>query len=265
MSEHSLRCATVVAVPASRTETESRAGAEQDAGARTRLSPEDRRAAVLDATIPLLIQHGLGVTTRQIAEAAGVAEGTLFRVFDDKRALMVAAVARALDPLPVVAAIRGVVTDRDLETVLGDVVDVIRARSETLRGVMAVAHEMRRASGERAPDGLPRAVFDTDDPVTRADVDRPGSLAHAAHQLRGKAGRAPETIIAAVADVLAGHAAEMRRDPAVCARILFSIVTSSFHDPFGPADQLTTREIVEVFLDGMRARPTTSHTPETPC
>ncbi len=232
---------------------------------RTRLSPEDRRAAVLEATIPLLIQHGLGVTTRQIAEAAGVAEGTLFRVFDDKRALMVAAVARALDPLPVVAAIGGVVTDRDLETVLRDVVEVVRARSATLRGVMAVAHEMRRAAREPASDGLPRPVFDPDDPAARADLDRPGSLVHAAHQLRSKAGRAPESIIAAVADVLATHTQELRRDPAVCARILFSIVTSSFHDPLGPADQLTTREIVEVFLDGMRARPTTSHTSETSC
>lgn len=252
-------------MPASHTEPEAPTVADPDAGARTRLSPDDRRAAVLDATIPLLVQHGLGVTTRQIADAAGVAEGTLFRVFDDKRALTVAAVARALDPLPVVTAIRGVATDRDLETVLGDVVDVVRARSATFRGVMAVAHEMRRAAGERADDGLPRAIFDPDDPRSRTDLDRPGSLVHAAHQLRAKAGRAPESIIAAVADVLATHTAELRRDPEVCARILFSIVSSSFHDPLGPADQLTTREVVEVFLDGMRARPTSSHTPETPC
>lgn len=265
MSEHSLRCASVLLVPASQTEPETHVVAEQDVGARTRLSPDDRRAAVLDATIPLLIQHGMGVTTRQIADAAGVAEGTLFRVFDDKRALMVAAVARALDPLPVVAAIRSVVTDQGLELVLGDVVDVMRARSATFRGVMAVAHEMRRAAGERSDDGVPRAFFDRDDPAVRADLERPGSLVHAAHQLRSKAGRAPESIIAAVADVLAAHATQLRRDPEVCARILFSIVSSSFHDPLGPADQLTTREVVEVFLDGMRARPTSSHTPETSC
>ena len=60
------------------------------------MTPDERRAAVLDAAIPLLMENGIGVTTRQIADAAGVAEGTLFRVFDDKRALLVSAVGRAL-------------------------------------------------------------------------------------------------------------------------------------------------------------------------
>jgi AcrR family transcriptional regulator len=238
---------------------------EVDGGAtRTRLSPDDRRAAILDATVPLLIAHGAGLTTRQIADAAGVAEGTLFRVFDDKRALLVAAIARALDPLPVVAAIRAVDGTRALEPVLRDVVDVVGTRSEGIRGVMAVAHEMRRAAGERSPEGMPHSRFDNDDPAVRADLERPGSLVHAAHQLRSRAGRAPELILAAVADMLEPYSAELRRDPAVCARILFSIVTSSFHDPLGPAEQLSTQEVVEVFLDGMRARPTSS-TPENPC
>ena len=48
------------------------------------MSPDERRAALIDATLPLLLEHGRGVTTRQIAEAAGVAEGTIFRVFDSK-------------------------------------------------------------------------------------------------------------------------------------------------------------------------------------
>ncbi|MDO8107522.1 helix-turn-helix domain-containing protein [Isoptericola sp. b441] len=235
----------------------------ESTGSRTRLSPEDRRAAILDATVPLLVQHGVALTTRQIADAAGVAEGTLFRVFDDKRALVVAAIAHALDPLPVVAAIRGVDARRALDAVLYDVVDVVRSRSEGIRGVMSVAHELRRSAGEQSADGMPHSPFDHEDPAVRADLERPGSLVHAAHQLRSKAGRAPQTIVAAVADVLGGHRQELRRDPAVCARILFSIVTSSFHDPLGPADQLSTREIVEVFLDGMRARPDTS--PENPC
>jgi AcrR family transcriptional regulator len=62
------------------------------------MSPEERRAGLVDATLNLLREHGRGVTTRQIAEAAGVAEGTIFRVFDSKEELVDAAIARAFEP-----------------------------------------------------------------------------------------------------------------------------------------------------------------------
>ena len=55
------------------------------------MAPEDRRAALIAATVPLLHEHGLDVSTRKIAEAAGVAEGTIFGVFPDKHSLVVAA------------------------------------------------------------------------------------------------------------------------------------------------------------------------------
>lgn len=47
----------------------------------TPLPPEARRAAIIEAALPLLEQHGPDLTTRMVAKAAGVAEGTLFRVF----------------------------------------------------------------------------------------------------------------------------------------------------------------------------------------
>jgi AcrR family transcriptional regulator len=65
------------------------------------MAPQERREMLVAATLPLVVQHGLKVTTRQIAEAAGVAEGTIFRVFADKDALIHAAVTKALDPGPV--------------------------------------------------------------------------------------------------------------------------------------------------------------------
>ncbi len=74
------------------------------------LSVEERRAAIVDAVIPLILEHGSEITTRQIAEAAGVAEGTIFRAFGDKDSIIDAAVERFFDPAPLqrqVAAIDG--------------------------------------------------------------------------------------------------------------------------------------------------------------
>ncbi len=45
------------------------------------MPPEQRRAAIIDAAVELLDDNGPELTTRMVAEAAGVAEGTLFRVF----------------------------------------------------------------------------------------------------------------------------------------------------------------------------------------
>lgn len=67
---------------------------------------EDRRAQILDAVLPAIAEHGAAITSRQLAEAAGVAEGTLFRSFGDKESLLRAGFERAsehafdLDALP---------------------------------------------------------------------------------------------------------------------------------------------------------------------
>lgn len=56
------------------------------------LSAEERRKALIEATAPLVLQRGPAVSTRDIARAAGVAEGTIFRVFDTKDELVLEAV-----------------------------------------------------------------------------------------------------------------------------------------------------------------------------
>ena len=64
---------------------------------------DDRRAAIVDVAIPLLREHGPGLTTRQVAEAAGIAEGTLFRAFGSKDELVQACATAVLDPAAAVA------------------------------------------------------------------------------------------------------------------------------------------------------------------
>lgn len=52
---------------------------------------------IVAAALPLLLEHGERVTSRQIADAAGIAEGTIFRAFRDKDEVIEAVVEAALD------------------------------------------------------------------------------------------------------------------------------------------------------------------------
>lgn len=79
------------------------------------LAPDDRREAILNAVVPLVREHGRDVSTRQLAEAAGVAEGTLFRAFGDKESLISAATEKIFDPVPLWAALHAIDRDAPLE------------------------------------------------------------------------------------------------------------------------------------------------------
>src|SRR3954451_13801478 len=151
-------------------------------GRATALSPEERRAEIVAATLPLVLTHGAGVTTRQIAEAAGIAEGTIFRVFPDKESLLAAVFESALDPTTADAALAAIDPALPLADRLIAAVDILRRRvAELWQLRTALGMLQGEASTQHpAPDLTPLAtVFERDrDRIRRDPLD-------AAHVLRG--------------------------------------------------------------------------------
>lgn len=101
------------------------------------LAPDDRRAAILTAVAPLVRSQGRDITTRQIADAAGVAEGTLFRAFADKESLIDAAIERLFDPAPLEAAMREIDPSLPVDEKLTLMLALLRDRFAGIFGLMA--------------------------------------------------------------------------------------------------------------------------------
>ena len=105
------------------------------------MTPDERRRALIEATRPLLLEHGTSITTRQIAECADVAEGTIFRAFGTKQDLIDAVVEDCLAPEPVVAALDAIPVELDLEDTVTWTIEVLQARIHQVRSLMAALSE----------------------------------------------------------------------------------------------------------------------------
>jgi AcrR family transcriptional regulator len=92
------------------------------------LPPDERRRMIVEATLPLLLHNGEMVTTRQIADAAGIAEGTIFRVFADKDVLIAAVVESALDTEPLERALAAIDLRHPFEECLVAAVHILQQR-----------------------------------------------------------------------------------------------------------------------------------------
>lgn len=101
------------------------------------LAPDERRAAIIDAVIPLIREHGRNITTRQIADAAGLAEGTIFRAFGDKESIIQAAIDTFMDPEPLRAKLRGIDPDEPTEAKVRQVIQLLRDRLTGFIGFMS--------------------------------------------------------------------------------------------------------------------------------
>jgi len=188
-----------------------------------RMAPDERRAAIVDATLPLVLKYGSGVSTRQIAEAADVAEGTIYRVFPDKDALMAAVTAKAFDPQPA----------------LRELAKIDRTMPLRERLVAAVVVMQRRLNGVF---GLIDALGWTGPPK---DHD---------HRRSDEVNEAHRT---AMIDLIGPDAADLRVDAGEATHILRLLVFSGTHHRITQGRPLTAEQIVAILLDGLLARPTT--------
>ncbi|HEY3831539.1 MAG TPA: helix-turn-helix domain-containing protein [Acidimicrobiia bacterium] len=92
------------------------------------MAPEDRRSMIVAAALPLLLEHGERLTTRQIAEAAGIAEGTIFRAFADKDEVVAAVVDAALDQEPLETAVSAIPTGLPFATAVDAAIAILQER-----------------------------------------------------------------------------------------------------------------------------------------
>jgi AcrR family transcriptional regulator len=134
----------------------------------------ERRSAIIAATLPLFLEQGSAVTTREIAQAAGIAEGTIFRVFDDKSALLEAVTEAAIDTAPTDEAIRAIDAELPFEDRLIAAVEILRQRVLYVFNVLSAASGTTRATSPPRSAELPAltTIFESEaERLTRAPAD----------------------------------------------------------------------------------------------
>lgn len=136
------------------------------------MPPEERRAAILAAARPLVLEHGRATTTRLIAEAAGVAEGTIFRVFPSKDALFDAVIDQEFDPEPFLDAIGRIDVGLPLETRLREAVALLQRRFVGIFRLMIALGVPRPPDRLAAPDLRKRLANEGLVRLVQPDADR---------------------------------------------------------------------------------------------
>jgi AcrR family transcriptional regulator len=201
----------------------------------TRAAPlplDDRRAALIAATEPLLERFGREVSTKQIAEAAGVAEGTIFRAFATKEALIDAVIEDAFDNQRTCDALAKVDPSLSLEERLVAAVSILQER---VRRVVTLFGSLR----------LRKEAHDRDSFRVKQLADN-------------------ELLNRAIASLIEPDQDQLRLDVIEAASALRTITFSITHPILGDQRLSEPREIVDLVLNGI-CRDTSSEKERTSC
>ncbi|MFD5010736.1 TetR/AcrR family transcriptional regulator [Streptomyces chartreusis] len=171
---------------------------------------------IIQTAIPLIAEYGAAVTTAKIARAAGIGEGTIFRVFADKDELLQACVAEALSPEHAIRELDAIDISQPLPVRLAEAGEALQAHMSRMGAIL-------------------------------------GSLGHGGGKHPGTvrgAGRQESTarIRAALAELLEPDKATLRRPPEQIAALFFGLLFTQPRTEDEP--DLTPQELVEVFLNG---------------
>lgn len=158
------------------------------------------------------------MTTAQIALAAGVAEGTLFRAFADKEALIAAAIQVAFDPGPTEAKLGAIDRAWSLRDQLVAIVEILQHRIEQVWQLMT--------------------ILNLSPPPPKREEGAPSD--------RG--------IREQIASIFALHPGELRCDPLYATRLLRSLAFAGTHPRLTDGQPFTAAEVVATLLDGIRRR-----------
>lgn len=176
------------------------------------MSPDERRKMIVQAVLPLIVEHGAAVTTAQIARTAGIGEGTIFRAFKDKDELVEACVVEATRPDGLLELLAEIPLDQPLEQRLREAADVLSAYLERLGALTGAMH---RSGAQRKRGG-----------------DRQASFA---------------AMRAGLAELFEPDAAKLRVPPEALGRIFLSLLLSRARDDENP---LKLDAVIDVLLHG---------------
>lgn len=194
------------------------------------LPAEERREALVDATMRALREQRRPLSTREIAQAAGVAEGTIFRSFASKDDLIDAVVAKAFGPKEGALRVEDIDLDRPLRDRLIDFVAILQEQLQNVFGLM-------EALGMSSP------------PATECDPEADA--------------RRADRVVEALTRLVGPDTASLRVDPAGLFRYLRLLTFSGSHAGISDGDTMTPAEIVEVVLNGVTRRADTENSVAT--